>query len=113
MNPSLLYFFFLCIVKPQPRKSKRDNVKLNYADMNEGLAGDEKIWGKLLSAKTFAPDRFKRYTGDQVTLERFRKQGLKEPFVINDKEQLDMKMPCSETTVADIAQAVGKQLITL
>lgn len=76
--------------------------------MNEGLAGDEKIWGKLLSTKTFAPDRFKRYTGDQVTLERFRKQGLKEPFVIIDKEQLDMKMPSGETTVADIAKAVGK-----
>ncbi|KAI8340251.1 hypothetical protein BC941DRAFT_348809 [Chlamydoabsidia padenii] len=95
-------------VKPQPRKSKRDSVKLNYADMNEGLAGDEKIWGKLLNTKTFAVDRFKRYTGDQVTLERFRKQGLKEPFVVIDKEQLDMKMPSSETTVAGIAKAVGE-----
>ncbi|CAO3586818.1 unnamed protein product [Absidia cylindrospora] len=76
--------------------------------MNEGLSGDEKIWGKLLNTKNFTADKFKRYTGDQVNLERFRKSGLKEPFVIENSAGLDMKMPPNETTVSDIAQAVGE-----
>ncbi|KAI8100122.1 uncharacterized protein BX664DRAFT_290676 [Halteromyces radiatus] len=109
LSLSLFFFSFTIYnLKPQPRKSKRDSIRLNYADMNEGLAGDEKIWGKMLNTKTFDMDRFKRYKGDQVTLERFRKHGLKEPFVIECDQDLGMKMPSNETTVQDIAKAVGE-----
>ncbi|CAO3647473.1 unnamed protein product [Cunninghamella echinulata] len=94
--------------KPKPRKSKRDSTRLNYADMNEGLSGNEKIWGKLLKSKTFSPDQFQRVTGDQVTFERLKKIGMKEPFVILQNQNLDMNMPSKETTVADIAKAIGE-----
>lgn len=76
--------------------------------MNEGLSGDEKIWGKLLNSKTFSPDRFQRVSGDQVTFERLKKIGMKEPFVILENQDLDMNMPPKETTVADIARLIGK-----
>ncbi|CAO3647477.1 unnamed protein product [Cunninghamella echinulata] len=76
--------------------------------MNEGLSGNEKIWGKLLKSKTFSPDQFQRVTGDQVTFERLKKIGMKEPFVILQNQNLDMNMPSKETTVADIAKAIGE-----
>ncbi|KAL0076153.1 hypothetical protein J3Q64DRAFT_1642978 [Phycomyces blakesleeanus] len=94
--------------KKKPRKTSRSHARLNYADLNEGKTGDEKIWGKILRAKSFANDPFKRYKGDEVTVELARKTGMTEPFVIEDVEFLDMKMPDSSITVNDIAKAVGE-----
>ncbi|ORX61871.1 Clavaminate synthase-like protein [Hesseltinella vesiculosa] len=95
-------------LKPARRKSQRESIRLNYADMNEGLSGDEKIWGKLLKTKTFAPDRFTRYKGDQISLSRFRKSGMTEPFVIEDPAGLDMTMPPGDTSISAIADFVGE-----
>ncbi|KAI8066750.1 hypothetical protein BC940DRAFT_239928 [Gongronella butleri] len=97
-------------LKPERRKSQRESTKLNYADLNEGLSGDEKIWGKVLKAKTFAADKFARFNGADVTLARLRKGGMTEPFVIEDPAGLGMVMPPASTTVSSIAASVGKDL---
>jgi hypothetical protein len=91
------------------RKSNRSQTRLNYADLNEGTAsGDERIWGRLLGAKSFQPDKFKRYKGSQVNMELLRSTGLREPFVIEENDpELDMKMPPNDITVYDIARLVG------
>jgi F-box/leucine-rich repeat protein 10/11 len=90
------------------RKSDRQHTKLNYADMNEGLMGDEKIWEKIINSKRFAADPFKRYDGDQVTIEFIRQNGLNEPVVFPNQAGLDMMMPDPNITVRDIANLVGK-----
>ena len=94
--------------KPKPRKSGREHTRLNYADLNEGKTADQKIWSKILRAKGFAKDPFKRYQGDQVTVDLLKETGMREPFVIEQPEGLDMQMPSSTTTISDIADAVGK-----
>ncbi|KAG0172881.1 JmjC domain-containing histone demethylation protein 1 [Apophysomyces sp. BC1015] len=66
------------------------------------------IWGKILRAKTFANDPFKRYSGEDVTLELIQKTGMAQPFVVEKPEGLDMQMPSDNITVYDIAQAVGE-----
>ncbi|KAI8340967.1 hypothetical protein EDC96DRAFT_522711 [Choanephora cucurbitarum] len=93
----------------QQRKSNRSQARLNYADLNEGKStGDEQIWGKLLSVKSFAKDKFKRYKASDVNMQLLRSTGLKEPFVIERNEpELDMKMPSSNLDVYDIARLVG------
>lgn len=82
---------------------------MNYADLNEGTAaGDERIWQKLLRAKTFQKDRFERYPADKVNLDLFRKTGFREPFVIEKNEPaFGMKMP-SDLTVQKVADLVGR-----
>ncbi|KAI9030664.1 hypothetical protein CLU79DRAFT_730933 [Phycomyces nitens] len=94
--------------KQKPRKTSRNHARLNYADLNEGKTGDEKIWGKILRAKSFANDPFKRYKGDEVTVDLARKTGMTQPFVIEKVDFLDMQMPASNITVNDIAKAVGE-----
>lgn len=94
--------------KPALRKSDRQHTKLNYADMNEGLTGDEKIWEKIINSKQFTADPFKRYRGDQVSLDMIRQNGLTEPIVFPDPAGLDLTMPQSDITVRDIADLVGK-----
>ncbi|KAI8352093.1 hypothetical protein BD560DRAFT_409111 [Blakeslea trispora] len=91
------------------RKSSRSQARLNYADLNEGTStGDEQIWGKLLAAKTFTEDKFKRYRASDVNMQLLRATGLKEPFVIEKNEpELDMKMPPSDINVYDVARLVG------
>ncbi|KAI9284588.1 hypothetical protein BC943DRAFT_56026 [Umbelopsis sp. AD052] len=89
------------------RKSDRQHTKLNYADMNEGLMGDEKIWEKIINSKQFAVDPFKRYDGTQVTIDFIRQNGLNEPIVFPHQAGLDMMMPDSNITVRDIANLVG------
>lgn len=76
--------------------------------MNEGLMGDEKIWEKIINSKRFAGDPFKRYNGDQVTIEFIRQNGLNEPIVFPNQAGLDMVMPDPNITVRDIANLVGK-----
>ncbi|KAF7732475.1 JmjC domain-containing histone demethylation protein 1 [Apophysomyces ossiformis] len=56
----------------------------------------------------FANDPFKRYAGEDVTLELIKRTGLRQPFVVEQAEGLDMQMPDSDITVYDIAQAVGE-----
>ncbi|KAG2217290.1 hypothetical protein INT45_000371 [Circinella minor] len=93
--------------KPKRRKSEREHTRLNYADLNEGKTADQKIWSKILRAKGFAKDPFKRYQGHQVTIDLLKETGMREPFVIEQPDGLDMQMPSSTTTISDIANAVG------
>ncbi|KAI8144840.1 hypothetical protein BJV82DRAFT_512736 [Fennellomyces sp. T-0311] len=93
--------------KPQRRKSGREHTKLNYADLNEGKTADQNIWSKILKAKAFAKDPFKRYKGDQVTVDMLKQTGMREPFVIEQPDGLDMRMPAANVTVTDIAESVG------
>ncbi|RCH99696.1 JmjC domain-containing histone demethylation protein 1 [Rhizopus stolonifer] len=97
------------MIAKQKRKSSRSQARLNYADLNEGKsAGDERIWGKLISVKSFARDKFKRYRAKDVSMQLLRSTGLKEPFVIEQNEpELEMKMPPSDITVHQIAELVG------
>lgn len=89
------------------RKSQRERVRLNYADLNNGKTADQEIWKRILNAHTFVKDPFKRYHGSQVTLELLRKTGMREPFVIESPDGLDMQMPSQSITVNDIADAIG------
>lgn len=99
------------IDKQTIRKSDRQHTKLNYADMNEGLTGDEKIWEKIITSKQFAVDPFKRCKGDQVNIDLIRREGLNEPIVFPDPTGLDMAMPRHDITVRDIADLVGKSVV--
>ncbi|KAI8971341.1 hypothetical protein BDB01DRAFT_839579, partial [Pilobolus umbonatus] len=96
------------IYKQEQRRSKRTQTRLNYADLNEGKsAGDERIWSKLLRAKSFKPDHFKRYKSSQLTIGLLRETGMTEPFVVEENEPcLGMKMPPSTITVHEIATLV-------
>lgn len=100
-------------MKPKQRKSNRSQDRLNYADLNEGTAaGDERIWKKLLSVKTFRQEKFKRYKAKEVTLDMIKKTGMKEPFLIEENEpELDMVMPSSDISVHTIAELVGKDTV--
>ncbi|CDS09000.1 hypothetical protein LRAMOSA10360 [Lichtheimia ramosa] len=93
--------------KANVRKSQRERVRLNYADLNNGKTADQEIWKRILNAHTFVKDPFKRYHGSQVTLELLRKTGMREPFVIESPDGLDMQMPSQSITVNDIADAIG------
>ncbi|KAI8875395.1 Clavaminate synthase-like protein [Backusella circina FSU 941] len=98
--------------KKQRRKSNRGQVRLNYADLNEGTsAGDERIWSKLLKAKSFQPDRFKRYKAKELIKKDFlSRTGLREPFVVEENErELEMEMPNSDITVHEIADIIGRE----
>ncbi|KAI9282676.1 hypothetical protein BY458DRAFT_496958 [Sporodiniella umbellata] len=105
-----------CEVKQGPttyrtlRKTDRSFTKLNYADLNEGTStGDERIWQRVLQAKTFAPNAFPRYRADQVDLDLFRKTGLREPCVIEKNGPgLGMTMP-TDLSVQQIADWVGRE----
>ncbi|KAI8977144.1 hypothetical protein BDF20DRAFT_873250 [Mycotypha africana] len=99
----------LSTFKEQRRSRRSSAAKLNYADLNEGTStGDEKIWGKLLRAKSFAPDKFPRYKAREVNMKLIRKTGLREPFIVKENEsELQMKMPPKDITVHQIADLVG------
>lgn len=94
--------------KPERRKSTRERTQLNYADLHEGNTADQQIWAKLLATKTFAKEHFPRYPGNKITREFLDKTGLKEPFIVENPEGLDMKMPPASTTVRDVADSVGR-----
>ncbi|RUS19741.1 hypothetical protein BC937DRAFT_87004 [Endogone sp. FLAS-F59071] len=93
--------------KKQQRKSSREHIKLNYADLDNGLAADERLWAKLLASKRFAPDNFRRMRGEDVTLQWVRETGMREPFVVETPEGLDMRMPDSSITVRDVTALLG------
>ena len=98
------------------RTSTREHSRINYADLDNGdMAACTKgersgnKWKKLLEEKRFTANRFKKMRGSELTLEWVKKNGLDEPIIIEDPEGLDMVMPGADTTVSDIAVAVGKE----
>ncbi|KAJ3256810.1 JmjC domain-containing histone demethylation protein 1 [Chytriomyces hyalinus] len=82
-------------------------------DYNEAtsLAQDEHKYAKLLRAKRFAPNRFPYVNGDTVSLEWLRRTGMRDPFLIEDPEGLDMRMPPASLTVDQVADACGRDMI--
>ncbi|KAJ3400701.1 JmjC domain-containing histone demethylation protein 1 [Chytriomyces hyalinus] len=82
-------------------------------DYNEAtsLAQDEHKYAKLLRAKRFAPNRFPYVNGDTVSLEWLRCTGMRDPFLIEDPEGLDMRMPPASLTVDQVADACGRDMI--
>ncbi|TPX67647.1 hypothetical protein SpCBS45565_g03619 [Spizellomyces sp. 'palustris'] len=97
------------IYKEPTRKSKRDRTQINYSELNQGVAVEEHRFTKLLKARSFAPDRFQRLQGRDVTLDWARTTGLKEPIVIESPEGLDMCMPDKSLIVNQVADLCGRE----
>ena len=71
---------------------------------------DEFKWTKLLAMRSFAPDRFQRIKGSELTFEWAVKTGMREPVVILDPTGLGMVMPEPYMSVTDVADICGKSL---
>ncbi|ORY03104.1 Clavaminate synthase-like protein [Basidiobolus meristosporus CBS 931.73] len=93
--------------KKQKRKSSREHSNVNYAALDNGLPSNQNIYVKSLKNKKFAAESFQRVTGDVLTLDWVRINGLDEPIIIEDKEGLDMTMPRPSITVSDITHIIG------
>ncbi|OZJ03933.1 hypothetical protein BZG36_03611 [Bifiguratus adelaidae] len=94
--------------KQAPRKSARQHSKINYADLNEGMVGDQRVWSKLLAGKKLSDASFARLHGSLFTIDWVRVHGLQEPVIFPHPEGLDMSMPDPALSVRDVAQLVGK-----
>ncbi|KAF9969433.1 JmjC domain-containing histone demethylation protein 1 [Actinomortierella ambigua] len=99
------------------RKSSRKTGRVNYADLQNGHVNTESKWKVILDSQRYLPDKFERIQGNQVTLERLRATGFTSPLIIKkgdqdyssvDRNGLEMQMPPSTYTVADVRDAVGK-----
>ncbi|KAJ1649523.1 JmjC domain-containing histone demethylation protein 1 [Dispira simplex] len=106
-----------CAVKVGPsiyfkqnlRRSRRTHTMINYADLNEGTAGDLYKYTKVLRNRQFPPAPFTTYaTGEFLTRAWMDTYGLQEPLLIESPKGLEMKMPPRTTTVTDIARLVGE-----
>ncbi|RUP48423.1 hypothetical protein BC936DRAFT_144583 [Jimgerdemannia flammicorona] len=94
--------------KKLQRKSSREHIKLNYADLDNGLAADEHVWGKILASKRFLSDTFPRKCGDEVTIAWVYETGMRQPFIVESPEGLDMRMPDPSLSVRDVSALVGE-----
>jgi len=104
-----------CIVHPPPRKSERTHANIDYTSLNLGdtnnILPDQHAYNAFFEGdapRKFAPDRFRRMRGDQLTKEWAEETGCKEPVVIpkEHKQGLDMVMP-EGLTVRKVAELVG------
>ncbi|KAI9344319.1 hypothetical protein BDR26DRAFT_212314 [Obelidium mucronatum] len=96
---------------PRPQRESRAMIDYNEKDRGGAFAEDEHKYAKLLRAKRFAPNKFAYVNGEAVTIEWLRKTGMKEPFLIEEPDGLDMKMPPSALTVDQVADACGRDKI--
>ncbi|KAI8612775.1 hypothetical protein BC830DRAFT_1244445, partial [Chytriomyces sp. MP71] len=94
--------------QPRPQRETRTMIDYNEA---ASLAEDEHKYAKLLRAKRFAPNKFAYVDGDMVTMDWVRRTGLREPFLVQNPDGLDMKMPPSSLTVDQVADACGRDKI--
>lgn len=95
--------------KAPARKSTRTTNKVDYANLNDGIAGDPRRWFRHLNQKPMKKNSFKHMQGSEVSLEWLREDdsAMTEPVIIDNPEGLGMKMPPSTFTVADVAKLVG------
>jgi len=102
-------------VHPPPRKSERTHANIDYTSLNLGdtnnILPDQHAYNAFFEGdapRKFAPDRFRRMRGDQLTKEWAEETGCKEPVVIpkEHKQGLDMVMP-EGLTVRKVAELVG------
>ncbi|KAJ1553636.1 JmjC domain-containing histone demethylation protein 1, partial [Cladochytrium tenue] len=92
-------------------RERKSRTQIDYSELNRGVAEDEQRWAKLVAAKRFAPNKFPYVNGEDVTLDWVRRTGLREPFIVEDPDGLDMRMPDPSITVSDIADACGRDRV--
>jgi len=68
----------------------------------------------LLDSHQFLPDKFERIQGKDLTLDRLRTNGFKEPLIVKrdsdgTTDGLDMKMPEDTLTVDNVRDLVGPE----
>ena len=106
---------FSGIVHPPPRKSERSHVNIDYTSLNLGdtnnILPNQHAYNVFFdgpSPRKFAPDRFKRMNGAQLTRKWAEETGCKEPVVIprEQSEGLEMIMP-ENLTVRKVSELVG------
>jgi PHD-finger len=106
----------LSIVRPPPRKSERSHVNIDYTSLNLGdttnILPDQHAYNAFFegdSPRKFAPDRFERMKGDELTREWAERTGCKEPVVIprGCSDGMEMVMP-TDLTVRKVAEMVGE-----
>ncbi|KAJ3160614.1 JmjC domain-containing histone demethylation protein 1 [Geranomyces michiganensis] len=90
------------VFKEPTRKSKRGTTQINYNELNEGIPAEEHRFTKILQARTFAQESFKRLKGNELTLKWARKDGLREPVIVESPEGLDIKMPDKDLIVISL-----------
>lgn len=95
--------------KAPARKSTRTTNKVDYANLNDGIAGDPRRWFRHLNQKPMKKSHFKRMKGSDVSLEWLQNDetAMTEPIIIESPEGLGMKMPPHSFTVNDVARLVG------
>ncbi|TPX58747.1 hypothetical protein PhCBS80983_g02920 [Powellomyces hirtus] len=96
------------VFKEPTRKSTRDKTQVNYNELNEGIAVEEYRFTKILQARKFAQESFQRLKGEDLTLEWARKDGLREPVIIESPEGLDIQMPDKRLIVDQVANICGR-----
>jgi len=103
-------------VRPPPRKSERSHVNIDYTSLNlgetTGISPDQHAYNALFEGDTprkFAPDRFQRMKGDELTKEWAERTGCKEPVVVprGHSAGMGMVMPV-DLTVKKVAELVGQ-----
>lgn len=101
------------ILRPSPiaRPQRETRTMINYSELHQGVAEDERRFAKMISTKRFAPNKFPYMNGEDVTLEWMRKTGLKEPIIIEEPDGLEMRMPPSSLTVEQVADLCGRDRI--
>ncbi|KAJ3169741.1 JmjC domain-containing histone demethylation protein 1 [Geranomyces variabilis] len=97
------------VFKEPTRKSKRGTTQINYNELNEGIPAEEHRFTKILQARTFAQESFTRLKGHELTLKWARKDGLREPVIVESPEGLDIKMPDKDLIVDQVADLCGRQ----
>ncbi|ORY47061.1 hypothetical protein BCR33DRAFT_715425, partial [Rhizoclosmatium globosum] len=93
----------------RPQRESRTMIDYNEKDRGGAFAEDEHKYAKLLRTKRFAPNNY--VNGESVTLEWLRLTGMKEPFLVEEPDGLDMKMPPRTLTVDQVADACGRDKI--
>jgi hypothetical protein len=103
------------LVRPPPRKSERSHVNIDYTSLNLGdttnILPDQHAYNAFFEGEAprkFAPDRFKRMRGHELTKQWAEETGCKEPVVIprGHDDGMGMVMP-TDLTVRKVADLVG------
>ena len=107
---------YVRVVRGPPRKSERSHVNIDYTSLNLGdtttILPDQHAYNAFFegdSPRRFAPDRFKRMYGYELTKEWAEETGCKEPVVIPRGQEagMGMVMP-KDLTVSKVAELVGQ-----
>jgi hypothetical protein len=104
---------------PPPRKSERNHANIDYTVLDKGdtisISPHQHAYNAFFEGdfpRKFAPDRFLRMDGNELTKLWAEETGCKEPVVIphDRSEGLEMTMP-GDLTVRKVAELVGHNAI--